>query len=442
MIRRTAGVLVCLTLAPTARVLAGDNWPQWRGPAFDGTSDSINLPVSWSETKNVRWKTPLPSFGAATPAVWGDRIFVLSGSPAGAGGQAANRRGARSEHEGLDLFLLCLSRKDGSVSWRRKLDEGNIHFAKQNMASPSPVTDGKHVWAMTGTGVLTALDMDGNIIWHRELQKDYGPLGLDYGYASSPLLLDRRVIVQVLQSKDDKNTAFLAAFDTETGQPVWKVDRLTDAIDECLQAYTSPTLMRYPDRIELIVAGGDYVTAHDPGTGKEIWRCGGLNPGRNPKYRAVCSPLAVDGMVFMSARQGPLVACRGGGRGDVTATHLAWTSPAATDVPTPVCDGKFLYVINDMGVFSCLDPRTGKAYYLKERLPGGAYSASPLLADGKVYVINENARTTVLAAGAQFKILSENQLDDGHTLSSIAVADRELFIRTGKYLYCISEAAK
>jgi outer membrane protein assembly factor BamB len=440
---KTAVVCLAFSLIRVTQGLAGDNWPQWRGPALDGSSDSRGLPLSWSETKNVRWKAPLPSWSAATPAIWGERVFVMSGSPSGEGGDApAKKGGSRAGREGRDLLLLCLSRKDGSEIWRRKLDSDNAHYQKQNMASPSPVTDGKMVWAMTGSGVLTALDVGGKVIWRREIQKDYGPFGLDYGYASSPLLFGREVIVQVLQSRDDKNQSYLVAFDAETGKPAWKVDRPTDALDESPDAYSSPTLMRYPDRTELIIGGGDYVTGHDPETGKEIWRCGGSNPDRNPRYRQVCSPVAVAGMVFMSARQGPLVACKGGGKGNVTATHLAWTSEAAPDVPTPVCDGKYVYVLHDSGRLTCLDVGTGKAQYLKQRLPGGAYSASPLLGDGRVYVISEDARTTVLAAGPEFKILAENQLDDGHVLSSIAVAGRELFIRTAKYLYCISEGPK
>lgn len=445
MMKTTFGFVFLAVFA--SDLTAGENWPQWRGPALDGSSDSKNLPLSWSESKNIRWKTPLPSWSAATPAIWGDRIFVMSGSSADGAIQAPTRKGGSGgrQREGTDLLLICVSRKDGSILWQRKLDEGNAHYQKQNMASPSPVTDGKHVWALTGNGVLTALDIEGNVVWRREIQKDYGKFNVDYGYASSPLLAEQRLIVQVLHGKDDQDLSYLAAFDGRTGKTVWKVDRHTDALEESMQAYTSPTLMRYGGRCELIIAGGDYLTGHDPDSGKEIWRCGGLNPDRDPRYRTVCSPLVAHGMVFVSARKGPLVACKGGGQGNVTATHLAWASPAAPDVPTPVCDGKYVYVLHDMGamgMLTCLDADTGKALYLKQRLPGGPYSASPLLADGRLYVTSENARTTVLATGAEFKILSENQLDDGHVLSSIAVAGRELFLRASKRLYCISEGPK
>jgi outer membrane protein assembly factor BamB len=421
-------------------VQAGENWPQWRGPALDGTSDSTNLPVSWSENKNVRWKTPLPSWSAATPVVWGDRVFVMSGSPADKGEKATTKPSrSQLESEGQELLLLCVSRKDGTILWRKKLDEGNRHFVKQNMTSPTPATDGKHVWAMTGNGVLTALDMEGTVVWHREFQKDYGAFGLDFGYASSPLLWDGKLIVQVLHGSDTENLGYIVALDPETGKNIWKVDRRTDAVDESPDCYTSPAIMRYTDRVELILGGADYITAHDPADGKEIWRCGGLNPEANPRYRSVSSPVVAGELVFMSVRNGPTVACKGGGQGNVTATHHAWTNPAAPEVPTPVCDGKYLYILHDPGMFTCLDAKTGEAKYLKQRLPAGQFSASPLLADGRLYLTSEKAHTTVLAAGPEFKVLGENQLDNSHTLSSIAVAGQELFIRTGKFLYCISE---
>lgn len=439
MTRILAGLLISLVFAACAR--AGDNWPQWRGPAFDGTSDSTNLPTSWSADKNIRWKAPLPSWGAATPAVWGERIFVTSGSAADGGPEAGSKAaGPKLEKEGRDLLLLCLSRKDGSEHWRRTLDNHNQHNNKQNMASPSPCTDGKTVWAMTGTGVLTAFDFEGEVLWRRELQKDYGPLRQWYGYASSPLLWKDKLIIQVLDSNEKENTGYVLALDARTGEKLWKVARPTEAEEESLHAYTSPMPLTYADRSEIIVGGADYITAYDPANGQETWRCGGLNPEHNNRYRAVASPVVAAGMVFMAIRQGPTVACKGGGEGNVTATRTAWTNPAASDVPTPVSDGKYLYILHDNGMLTCLDAKTGQAKYEKSRLPSGTYSASPLLADGKLYLTSERARTAVVTAGPEFKLLGENKLEDTHTLSSIAVAGRELFIRTAKALYCISES--
>jgi outer membrane protein assembly factor BamB len=347
--------------------------------------------------------------------------------------------GAKLRPEGLDLLLICLSRQDGQVLWQHTLARGNAHYGKQNLSSPSPVTDGRHVWALTGTGVITALTVEGKQVWQRDLQAEFGRFGLLWGYASSPMLLEGRLVVEVLHGTETDAPSYLLALEPISGKTLWKVERPTDAQLESPDAYTTPVPLRQAGRTRFVVSGGDYITAHDITDGREVWRCGGLNPGGSDRYRCVSSPLVVGSMVFASVREGPLVACRTGGTGLVTETHLAWTHPIAPDVPTPVSDGKLLYVLQDKGFLSCLDIETGKAVYEKQRLPRGTYSASPLLADGKLYVTSEDARTTVLAAGPEFRIISENELDGGYTLSSIAVADRELFIRTAGYLYCIAE---
>jgi len=422
--------------------LANDNWPQWRGPALNGTSDSTKLPLSWSETKNIRWKVRLPSWSGSTPVIWGDRIFIMSPSAARAGDEAPTLQGAakKQRREGKKILLLCLSKKDGSKLWEYTLAGDNAHYGKQNMSSPSPVTDGKYVWAVTGTGILTALNMDGEFKWERDIQKDYGKFGILWGYASSPLLLKDKLVLEVLHGMHTNDPSYLIAFDLRTSKTIWKVDRPTDAIAESPDAYTTPTVLHYKDRKEIVINGGDYLTAHDPKTGNEIWRCGGINLTKSKVFRTVCSPLAANGMIYGASRSGSLVACRAGGKGLVTDSHLAWTSEFAPDVPTPVSDGKYLYILHDQGYLTCLDALSGKVHYAKQRLPRGTYSASPLLADGRVYVTNESACTAVVATGPKFKILSENQLDNGYTLSSIAVAGRELLMRTSTHLYCISES--
>ncbi len=419
---------------------ADDPWPQWRGPALNGTSDSKGLPVEWSEQKNVKWKVKLPSWSGASPVIWGGRIFVSSPGEAGAGGEAETVRkmGGARKKEGKDLNLLCLSKADGKELWRSTIPGANFHMGKQNMSSPSPVTDGTHVWWLTGTGVLTALDMEGKKVWQAELQKLYGKFGLGWGYGSSPLLHEGHVIVPVLHGQETDEPSYLVAFEGKTGKVAWRVERPTDAEVESPDAFTTPMPMKIGGRTELIVVGGNYFTGHDPATGKELWRCGGLNPTGDKFYRTVCSPAVVDDMIFACVKKGPFVACKGGGKGLVTATNVAWTSPNTCDVPTPVSDGKLLYVLNDGGTLTCFEPKTGKVVYEKQRLPRGTYSASPLLADGRLYLTNETGRTTVVAAGPEFKVLSENPLDDDYTLSSIAVSGSELFIRTSSSLYCIS----
>ncbi|HVR82950.1 MAG TPA: PQQ-binding-like beta-propeller repeat protein [Planctomycetota bacterium] len=437
---KALGIALGLSILAPSFARADENWPQWRGPALNGTSGSTGLPDKWSESENIKWKAKLPSFSGSTPVIWGDKIFVASGSEKGDSEAKLQKKGpGNPPAEGAELLLLCYSKKDGAPLWRTKLGDGNVHYAKQNMSSPSPVTDGSMVWALTGTGILTGLDLDGKVVWRINLQENYVKFGLNWGYASSPLLYEGMLIIPILHGWDNTGPSYLVALEGKSGKEVWKVERPTDAQKEGPDAYTTPIPMRYADRTEIIVVGGDYFTGHDPKTGKEIWRCGGLNLKQDKFYRAVCSPAVVGEMAFACIKQGPFVGIRGGGKGLVTDTHIAWTNKFGCDVPTPVSDGKYLYVLNDQGMMSCYDPATGKAFYERQRLPGGVYDASPLLADGKIYLTNEKARTTIIATGPEFKVLSENPLDDVCTLSSIAVSGNQLFIRTSTHLYCIGK---
>lgn len=449
------------------RTAAGaDNWPQWRGPAGNGTSDGTDLPSEWRLDKNIKWKTELPSWSGGTPVVWGDRVFVTSPSKpeptpeqtAGANaqpqeqpreardGDRGGRRGGRGgrqrrEPGGQTLMLMCFSRAEGKPLWQRDLDEGNRTWNKQNNSSPSPVTDGKHVWVVTGTGAVAAFDMDGNEVWKRNLQNDYGKFGLNWGYASSPILHDGKLIVEVLHGNNTDDPSYVVAFDGLTGEPKWRVERPTDARAESPDAYTTPAVVDAAGKPQIVISGGDYVTGHNPATGEEIWRAAGLNPRQERNYRIVGSPVVVGEMIYAPTRKTPLLALRAGGKGDVTESNLAWkwTERGAPDVPTPVADDKYFYMVDDQGLVTCLEAKDGTRVWGPERTALGTVSASPLLADGKLYITNEEAVTTVLAAGPEFKVLATNELDGSYTLSSIAVAGRDLFLRTSTHLYCIGK---
>ncbi len=450
--QRWLSVVVFLTFA--AQACAEDNWPQWRGPDRNGVSSATDLPSNWSETENIVWKVPLPSWSGGTPVVWGDQIFVTSASQAdpqpataeaekppaeregrGGRGRGRGRRNAR-DPGGPNLLLICLSKVDGSQLWERVLGDGNALLRKQNNSSPSPVTDGQHVWVVTGTGVVSAFDLDGTPVWQKSLQDEYGDFGLNWGYASSPLLYDGKLIIEVLHGMNTDDPSYIVAFDAATGSEIWRVERPTDALEESPDAYTTPVLVEHEGTTELVITGGDYVTGHDPTTGEEIWRAGGMNPDRRGNYRVVASPVAVDGIVYVPTRKKPFLAVAAGGRGDVTALWQ-WTGPAAPDVPTPVCDGKYLYLVGDEGIVSCLDAKTGTKIWGPERTTAGTVSSSPLLADGKLFVTNEQGVTTVLAAGPEFQTLATNQLDAGYTLSSPVAVGSQLFLRGETHLYCI-----
>ena len=429
----------------------GENWPQWRGPYQTGVSDAENLPTRWSGTENIVWKTALPAWSGGTPIVWGDKIFLTSPTP-GTGEQTTQppepRRGRRGRRGGRgggrspggdELLLLCISRTGGNILWQRELDTGNQLHRKGNDSSPSPVTDGKHVWVVTGTGAVAAFDMEGNEAWKRNLQDDYGRFGLMWGYASSPLLYNGTLIIEVLHGYRTDDPSYIVAFNGATGEEVWRQERPTDAFAESPDAYTTPALLKYNGTTQVVISGGDYVTGHDPDTGTEIWRSGGLNPHQEGNYRVVGSPLVVEGIIYAPTRKRPLLALRAGGTGDITDTHLLWKweGAGAPDVPTPVCDGTHFYMVDDRGLATCLNAKTGEVVWGPERTAQGTVSASPILADDKLYITNEYGITTVIAAGSTFKILATNELDGSYTLSSSAVSGSNLFIRTGTHLYCI-----
>jgi outer membrane protein assembly factor BamB len=432
--------------------LAGD-WPQWRGPTLDGVSADKGTPLEWSDSKNVLWKAPLPCWGGATPIVVGERVFVVTPSAAEGDAKGSVVRqlpgpmGGRETPGGRDILVLCLNAGDGKLVWQKTLDSRNALFGKQNLASCSPVSDGKFVWALSGAGMLACFDAaDGNERWRINISEKYGEFELLWGYASSPLLYDGKLYVQVLhgggrmanKDKTGEVSSYLLAIDAAKGDVLWKHERKTDAKSECPDAYTTPTIGRHGGRVDLIVSGADYVTGHDPADGKERWRAAGLNPNREGNYRICPSPVVMGEYVIAPTRRRPLLALRGGGSGDVSTSHLAWKlERGGPDVPTPVSDGKYVYVVEDKGLVTCVDLATGDLVWGPERTATGSVSASPLLADGKVYIVNEAGVTTVLAAGAEFKVLATNELDGTYTLSSPAVANGRLFVRTSKFLYCI-----
>jgi len=422
-----------------------DNWPQWRGPHLDGRSTTAkNLPVSWSETENVVWRTKLPSWAAATPIIWDDTIFITSaqeGFAASKGSGVVDQAVSRIKsiiYPTDQLLLLALNRKDGSIRWQQVIGEGNTILNKQNMASPTPVTDGRHVWVMTGLGRLSCFDFEGKLVWKRNISEDYWAFGLAFGYASSPLLDDGRLYIQVLHGMKTDEPSYLVAVNAASGKTIWKVERPTDAVSESPDSYSTPMLVEVNGQKQLAVAGGDYLTGHDIDTGRELWRGGGLNPQKASNYRTIASALVVDDIVFAPSRVKPFIAFRAGGSGDVSTSHRLWSTEHGPDVPTPVSDGERLFIVDDKGIALCLNVKDGSEIWGRSRMELGTYSASPVLADGKIYSTNEEGSTTVIEAGDEFKILATNKLND-YTLASPAVSGSQIFIRTSNYLYCLAD---
>ena len=307
------------------------------------------------------------------------------------------------------------------------------------MSSPSPVTDGNHVFVLTGTGMLRAFDFEGNELWSRDIQADYGDFGLNWGYASSPLLFEDAIYVQVLHGMKTDDPSYLLRIDKASGETVWHVERPTDAIRESPDSYTTPFMHQVDGRDELVITGGDVVTGHDPETGRERWRSDGLNPENNGAYRIVASPVVKDGIIYAPTRVKPLLALRTGGEGDITDSHRIWSFDRGPDVPSPVTDGERFYVVTDNGVMYALDAKSGEVLLGPTRLPSGTYSASPVLAEGRIYIINEDGVATVVGLGQDsLDILATNDMG-AYTLSSMAMSGGRIYLRTAEALYCIGD---
>ena len=397
------------------------DWPGWRGPAGNGTSPETGLPVRWSATENIAWTLPLPSTGGSTSIVSGDRVFV-------------------TVVDGEEVELWCVDRRSGAVTWKRPIgaSEGHAH-RKHNMASPSPVVGDGRVVVMSGKGALKGFTLEGQELWARDLEADYGPFGLQWGYGSSPLLHDGTLYVPVLHGMKTDDPSYLLGLDPATGKTRFRVERPTPAVRESPDAYTTPAVARRDGATEIVVSGADVVTGHDPATGEELWRVDGLNPEREGNYRIIASPLVIGDLVVAPTRIRPMLALRAFGRGDVKDSHVLWSFDRGPDVPTPTTDGTVLYVVTDKGILWCLDVQSGETVYGPQRLAVGTYSSSPLLADGKLYVTSEDALTSVIKAGPDFELLAENALE-GFTLASPVANGGQVLLRTGTALYCIGKS--
>jgi outer membrane protein assembly factor BamB len=427
-----AGSLICAGAQP----LHAGNWGHWRGPQFNGSSSETGLPVAWSKTENVVWVAPLPGYSGSTPVIWGDFVFVTS------------------PDQEKNLLLFCLDRKDGKVRWQKTVNVGDREKGRNNMSSPSPVTDGHSVFVMFATGDLVAFDLAGNELWKRQVAKDYGRFADMWIYGSSPLLYQGKLYIQVLQRNppppdytqaiDDKPTreSYLLCLDSKTGKNLWRQLRPTDALQESQEAYSSPIPCESGGKTEILVVGGNYTTAHDANTGAELWRCGGLNARNATSWRIVPSPVVADGLIIACApKREPLFAIKDGGKGLVTDTHIAWTfKDFPSDCVTPVYYKQKLFVLDgDKQTMTCLDPKTGAAKWQGNLGVRDIFRSSPAAADGKIYCLSESGTVVVLDAGDEFKILSTIQMGEEPVRASPAVASGELFIRTSKNLYCIGK---
>jgi outer membrane protein assembly factor BamB len=424
---RCRAVLPFVIIPALVQAVRGDNWPNWRGPALDGTATGTGYVAEWGPEKHVLWKVRLPGLGASTPAVWGDRVVVTCTIDA----QDA---------------ALCLDRA-GRELWRKTLGQARDgKHKKASGANSSPVTDGERVWVYFKSGELASLDLaTGNEAWRTNLQERFGADTLWWDLGTSPVLTAKGVVVAVMQT----GPSYLVAFDRTTGEVLWKHDRILDAPEEAAQSYSTPVVAEGdPAKGEpaevLFVLGADHVTAHDATTGREVWRVGGLNPEANGFFRSIASPVLAGGLVIAPyARGGTLTAIRRGGTGDVTKTHVAWTrKDVGADVPTPaVSDGRIV-ICSDKGVVEGLDAATGRTAWRKD-LPKNrhAYTASPVIVDGRVIVVREDGVASILqwpgaAALGEVALLGEGSVEE-MTVATPVCVDGRMFLRTRDSLWCI-----
>ena len=397
-------VLCCLALAS----LHAEDWPAFRGPTGQGHSSERGLPFEWSESQNVVWKTRVPGSGWSSPAVAGGRVWLTT---------ALKDRGS-------SLRVLAFDVESGrEVVNREVFRPGNADplNAKNTLASPTPIVDGNRVFVHFGADGTAALTTAGEVVWKIRLSYDS-----QHGNGGSPVLYHDLLIV----SCDGSDSAFVVAIDKETGKIRWKTSRR----QPWDQAYTTPLVIRVGDRDQLVSVGAYRATAYDPETGTEIWRVSYADGFSN-----VPGPVFGHGLVYIATgfQQPSILAVRADGTGDVTKTHVAWTLRRSVPLtPSPLLVGDELYLVNDGGIASCVDAKTG-AMLWQQRLDG-TFSASPIFADGRIYFLSEEGVATVIAPGKEFRRLATSALD-GATLASMAVSSGSIFIRTHSHLYRIAQ---
>ena len=369
--------------------------------------------------KNIVWKLALPGMSGATPAIWSDHIFVTS--------EDAN-----------NVVLLCVS-TGGRPLWKRELGPGRVRFRADegNQASPSPSTDGQHVYAFTGAGDFACFDFDGKEIWRFNAQERYGRFRIQHGMHTTPLLHGDRLYLSLLHS----GGMWVIALDKATGKEVWKAARQTDGRGEGEHSYASPCLWHNGKDEYLVVHGCDYATAHRLTDGGEIWRLGDLNPKNryNPTLRFVASPVAAPELIVVpTAKSGPIIGIKPEAKGTIGigSSFEQWRKPRNTpDVPSPLIHDGLVYLCGESGILTCVDSKTGTDFY-QERLHRARYRASPVYADGKIYCTARDGTVSVVRAGPKFQLLSVNELPD-QIAASPAMSNGRIYLRGFEALYAI-----
>ncbi len=427
--------IVCVLAAPFARA---ENWPNWRGPHFDGSTTETNLPETLSLDKNLAWKAPVPGRGGATPIVWGDQVFVSSADDAT-----------------KDLVAVCYNRLNGEQLWKTKIGTGDTAHGRNNFASPSPVTDGQAVFFLYGSGDLAKLSMKGEILWQKNLVTDYGMFSIQWGYGNSPLLFKDKLYITVMRrdkwrGQDGTFDSFLLALNPKDGKEIWKHVRPTEAKAETQESYATPMPVEVNGKWQLLINDGEYMTGHDAETGEELWRFGIYGPDKRGDKRMVVSPIAGGGNFYVTAAKttSPIYAAKlANPGGAIKLSDAVWSidePKSQPDCTTPLFYNNSLFVMSDpKSSLMKVDPASGKKIWEGSLKGPGVFRASPTGGDGKIYLVRVNGDAYVLSAGDEFKVLSELALEEGNedigTVSSMAISQGNVFVRTPKTLYCFKK---
>ncbi len=413
------------------------SWPYWRGPAADGMAVG-DAPLHWSDKQNVRWATDIPGRGSSSPVIWGDRIFVTTAiktgaspepeAPAAPAAKPFGSTGPQAEHR---FEVLCLDRKTGKILWQRTaitaVPHEGFHNIYGSFASNSPVTDGRHVYAFFGSRGMYCYDMEGNLIW----QKDFGVkmrMRMAFGEGMAPVISGNRLILVF----DHEDNSFMVMLDKNSGKEIWRVDRNE------ITNWAAPLVVEFKGQKQIVVNGTTKVRCYDFESGKLIWECGGL--GSNP----IPQPVYQEELVFvMTGHRNPnLMAIRLGGKGDLTGTDaIVWSQTKGNSyTASPVLHDNKFYALTDNGMISCYNARTGEPYYHQVRLPKTySFKASPVGANGKLYLASENEDVVVLRMGEKFEVLATNTMTDQMFIATPSIANGEIYLRSQSRLFCIRE---
>ena len=451
--RRSLIVLLCcaglLVVAPAARpqeTAERFQWPSFRGPWASGVADGQNPPIAWNpETgHNVLWSTPIPGLGHSSPIVWGDRIFLTTAVSAdpdfifryGVDG----RQDRRSDRSRNAWFVYAIDRRGGEVLWMREAISGSPtiqRHPKNSYASATPATDGEHVVVLVATGALFCYNFDGELLWHLDLGPfDSGASSDDayqWGAASSPIIWQDMVIVQA----DQQEGSFIAAFDIGTGEELWRTPR------DLISSSSTPAIHVGSARTELVTNGAGTMHGYDPASGEELWRMSGSSLNTTP------TPVSDGGLVYVTSgyRTRPIFAIRAGATGDISLAddessnqHVAWSSPRdGPYIASPLVYRGYLYVVSANGVLTVFDAITGERTY-RRRIgdTGGAYSASPIAADDRLYLTSKDGDIFVVRAGPEYELLATNRMGEV-CLATPAISEGQIFIRTTNHLLAVTD---